>query len=393
MEVREVNLLGHRFTWSNGQATPTLTRIDHAFCMVQWEELHREPILRPLSSSTSDHCPLMLQSHEQVPTLPTFKFEAHSVHMSGFFECVKQAWDKPIIAPQNAMMKLHIKLAWTAKALALWARTLIPQGRLAAVICREVIARLEQAQEGRLLSEEEVQLMKLLKNHILGIAAIERSRVRQRSRLTWIKKGDANTWYFHIMAVVRKQRNFIAALGNGTLVVSSQQDKHGLIHDHFQQHLGTIAPRKHLINFQNPGWQLQQLHHLELPFTEQEVASTIQSMPKEKVLGPDGFIGPFRKCWDIVKPEIMDAVQQFYNMNQQGLHFLNQALVVLIPKKQFADKITDFRPISPIHSSAKIISELLANRLSLELNKLVALKQYAFIKRGVCMTTSCLSVK
>jgi hypothetical protein len=93
---------------------------------------------------------------------------------------------------------------------------------------------------------------------------------------------------------------------------------------------------------------------LELPFTEQEVASTIQSMPKEKVLGPDGFIGPFRKCWDIVKPEIMDAVQQFYNMNQQGLHFLNQALVVLIPKKQFADKITDFRPISPIHSSARL---------------------------------------
>jgi hypothetical protein len=30
----------------------------------------------------------------------------------------------------------------------------------------------------------------------------------------------------------------------------------------------------------------------------------------------------------------MQAVDQFYIVNHQGMHYLNQALVVLIPKKE-----------------------------------------------------------
>jgi hypothetical protein len=105
-------------------------------------------------------------------------------------------------------------------------------------------------------------------------------------------------------------------------------------------------------------------------------------MPKEKSPGPDGFIGSFfRTCWDIIRDDIMAAVNQFYNLNQQGLHFLNQALVVLIPKKINAERISDFRPISLIHSFAKFISKMLANRLAPELDKLVSLNQNAFIKK------------
>jgi hypothetical protein len=35
MEVKEVSLTGRKFTWSNRQANPTMTRIDKAFCSVQ----------------------------------------------------------------------------------------------------------------------------------------------------------------------------------------------------------------------------------------------------------------------------------------------------------------------------------------------------------------------
>jgi hypothetical protein len=72
------------------------------------------------------------------------------------------------------MMTLHIKLARTSKALQAWAHSLMPQGKLAAAIYREVIAQLEAAQELRHLSEEENSLKKLLKHRILGLAAMER---------------------------------------------------------------------------------------------------------------------------------------------------------------------------------------------------------------------------
>jgi hypothetical protein len=31
LEVKEIDLVGKKFTWSNNQASPTLTRIDIAF--------------------------------------------------------------------------------------------------------------------------------------------------------------------------------------------------------------------------------------------------------------------------------------------------------------------------------------------------------------------------
>jgi hypothetical protein len=86
----------------------------------------------------------------------------------------------------------------------------------------------------------------------------------------------------------------------------------------------------------------------------------------------------------------MAAIQKFYSMNQHYLHFLNQALVVPIPKKPNAERVSDFRPISLIHSFAKLISKLLAYRLAPTMNKLISYNQNAFIKKGVSTTISCL---
>jgi hypothetical protein len=240
----------------------------------------------------------------------------------------------------------------------------------------------DKAHEFRNLSSEELQLKKLLKTRVLGLAAIERSRAKQKSRLTWIREGDANTRFFHAMASSRRRNNHIALLTNGSEVATTQSDKHQLIFQHFQNHIGSCPPRSLGINFTELGWLPQQLHHLELPFTEQEVDKTIKSLPKQKSPGPNGYIGIFFKtCWNIIKDDIMAALQQFYDMNQQDLHFLNQALMMLIPKKENAVRVSDFRPISLIHSFAKLVSKLLANRLAPELSKMISYNQNSFIKK------------
>jgi hypothetical protein len=108
---------------------------------------------------------------------------------------------------------------------------------------------------------------------------------------------------------------------------------------------------------------------------------SVMDAPKEKAPGPDGFIGLFfSTCWETVKDDIISVIHQFYNMNQQGLLFLNQAFVVLVPKKSNPTKVTDFRPISLTHSFAKIVSKLFANRLEPELDHLISINQTAFIR-------------
>ena len=63
-----------------------------------------------------------------------------------------------------------------------------------------------------------------------------------------------------------------------------------------------------------------------------------------------------------------------------NLNLVNKANIVLIPKKDGAESITDYRPISLIHAVAKIISKLLALRLAPKMNELISPCQSAFIK-------------
>jgi hypothetical protein len=60
---------------------------------------------------------------------------------------------------------------------------------------------------------------------------------------------------------------------------------------------------------------------------------------------------------------------------------LNQAYVVLIPKKDNPSRVLDYRPISLTHSFARIVTNILANRLGPELDHLVSINQSAFIRK------------
>jgi len=97
-------------------------------------------------------------------------------------------------------------------------------------------------------------------------------------------------------------------------------------------------------------------------------------------LGPDGFpILFFKKFWDLVKPDIISLFGQFYNGNMD-IWCLNYALVALLPKKEGASLVNDFRPISLLNVIIKIITKVLANRLRLHIDLLVDQVQSAFTK-------------
>jgi len=54
---------------------------------------------------------------------------------------------------------------------------------------------------------------------------------------------------------------------------------------------------------------------------------------------------------------------------------------VLLPKVEVSTEPKDFRPISLIHSFAKLLTKVLAARLSCYIDSLISSAQSAFIKR------------
>ena len=137
---------------------------------------------------------------------------------------------------------LHIRLSRTAKALKKWNRSIVWHARFITAMANEVIFNLDVAQESRLLSEDERQLHRFLKNKLLGIAAVDRIKWRQRSRISWVKEGDANTKLFHIRATGRRRKNFISRLSGAAGLVTKHEDKAQILLSHFNQLMGTHIP-------------------------------------------------------------------------------------------------------------------------------------------------------
>jgi len=237
------------------------------------------------------------------------------------------------------------------------------------------------AQENRELNDAEFRIRAKLKRKVLGWAVIERARKRQCARATNLKEGDANTRYFHLRANGRRQKNFIQRLRVGPGWAVSHHEKQEIIHAHFSAMLAAPPSRTKDLRWDNLTFPAVELESLDTPFTEAEILNAIKQLPSDKAPGPDGFTGLFfKRCWPIIKPDVVAAVNAFYNNRCNDLNLLNKATIILIPKKEGAETIQDFRPISLIHAIAKIITKILALRLAPLMNDLTSHCQSAFIK-------------
>jgi hypothetical protein len=119
-------------------------------------------------------------------------------------------------------------------------------------------------------------------------------------------------------------------------------------------------------------------HHLEA-LGQLGLASWSLGTPTTR---PDGFIGRLcQTCLQIIKGDIIKAISAVWRRDFRIFWLLNTTFIMLIPKKDHATNVKDYRPISLIHSIAILITKILTNILINRLDKMVSNKQSTFIKR------------
>ena len=245
-----------------------------------------------------------------------------------------------------------------------------------------------------MLLDHEDWLRKKLKLHCLGLASVERTIARLRSRILYIQEGDANTAFFHQQARYRKKKNFIAKLQVDNQVVVSHEQKQRAVDDFYENILGRADERAYTLDLDALAIQQHDLMELDVPFSEDEVWATVKDMPLDKAPGPEGFTGRFYKsCWSIIKGDVLMALDTIQQGHVFKFWLRNSAFITLLPKKVDAVEVKDFRPISLIHSFAKLVTQLMANRLAPQLPSLVSVNQSAFVRgrriHGEYMTILC----
>ena len=139
--------------------------------------------------------------------------------------------------------------------------------------------------------------------------------------------------YTQLHANMRKKRSFIATLNGESGPAISQESKTTLAHTHFSNLIGTPSTRTRGLNWNELGYNHHDLDDLDAPFTEQEIEVMIKEMPAEKAPGPNGFIRLFyKRCWSIIKHDLIEAIMSFYNHRISKLGLINAANIVLLPK-------------------------------------------------------------
>ena len=83
-----------------------------------------------------------------------------------------------------------------------------------------------------------------------------------------------------------------------------------------------------------------------------------------------------KKCWPLIKDEFYKLCMDFLNC-EVNLESINSSYVTLVPKITNPETVNDFRPISLLSSSLKLLTKILAQAL---IPEILHANQYGFIK-------------
>ncbi|KAK1305933.1 hypothetical protein QJS10_CPA10g01486 [Acorus calamus] len=219
-------------------------------------------------------------------------------------------------------------------------------------------------EEAGLLTEEDREARVKCKADWLNIIRMEEAEWRLRSRAVWLKEGDNNTKFFHKVANQHKRSNKIDSLW----VDGRRLEQDGQIREAVVEHFSKAFAR---VRSWRPPWFDEDLgrlpdhslQSLEAEFGEEEVKAAVFGAEADKAPGPDGFgLRFYQEFWGTLKGDVMEMCSEFFR-SSRGVGYMNATFFALIPKKEGASCIGDFRPISLVNGCYKIISKKKRGRL------------------------------
>ena len=369
------------FTWTNNTIS---SKLDRVLVNNRWhcDGLIGQANFLP-SGCLSDHSPCLVSLLQQaVAPKQSFKFFNMWADHELFIPVVRMVWD------QNFDGSSQFILCRKLKALKSHLRVL-NKNHFGHISVRAVQAN-KELEEGQLSlqmqprNEELQRSVAVLRKKANFLLEAERLFYWQKAKCTYLKLSDRSSKFFHDLVKRNFRRNFIPMVikANGEPTSSNDQVVEEFVR-YYQALLGTSSlcePIDFDVIRSGPLVSVQQCAMLIGVISDQEIKAALFDIGEDKAPGPDGYSSCFfKRSWSIVGPLFCKAVKEFFS-SKCLLKQVNHSALVLIPKSSHAQAVADFRPISCCNVFYKVISKILAARMSTVLGSLIDHAQAAFVE-------------
>ncbi|KAF8064721.1 hypothetical protein N665_1171s0002 [Sinapis alba] len=382
-QLTDMGYQGPKLTWCNKREEGLICKkLDRVLINEEWLNTSKAYcVFEPGGCSDHLRCRIQLEVKEGKKIKP-FKFTNSIAKMSEFLPLVENHWkeNEALFHSTTAMFRITKQLKVLKQPLRMLSKKKLgnlPKRTRDAflLLCEKQKAFLEKPSVVAI--REEVEAYDRWKR----LADLEEAFYKQRAKLHWLEVGDGNSRYFHNAIRVREVRNSIRE------IVRIKEEAEKFFNEFMNTgpedfEGATIGKLRELLGYQCSGMDCEKL---EKEVTKEEIKEVLDKMPGSKSPWPDGYTAEFfKEAWSIIGDDITIAVQSFFikGFLPKGL---NSTILTLVPKKEEARIMKDYRPISCCNVLYKLILKILANRLKGVLPKFISLNQSAFIKERLLM--------
>lgn len=371
---------GCHHTWTNGRVW---SKIDRAMANHDWF-LADQPcqVTFEPPGVNSDHSPCLVSLSTPEPNRSKpFKFFNMWASHKDFLPLVSDTWQLEIQGTAQFALARKLKILKH------------PLKRLNSLHFSHIASRSKRAnthlKSVQLLlhdspSDLDLQAqLKSLRKEASFLGEAERLFYAQQAHSLFLKEADKCTKYFHGLMKRTRKKNHIATVAkcNGTYTTSLNEVAHEFS-SFYLELLGTpdtCLPLDPDILRSGPSISVEHSAALSSPVTHEEIKKALFSIGNEKSPGPDGYTALFFKStWALTGDLFCNAISEFFRSGRL-LKQLNHTIIALIPKSENASRVGDFRPIALCNVSYKVISKILAARLSSTLDSIIDKSQSAFV--------------